>query len=144
MPVTHPEALREILTDTRTIALLGASEKPERASNGVMAFLQSRGYRVIPVNPRLAGTRLFEETVYRDIASIPDDITIDMVDVFLDPGRTDPIIDAAIERGAKVIWLQLGVINEDGAERAEAAGLTVVMDRCPKIEIPRLGIPVVK
>lgn len=142
MPVNRPDALRHILETVRTIALVGASEKTHRASHDVMAFLQGRGYRVIPVNPRLAGQRLLGETVYRDLAAIPD--KIDMADLFLASERTGPVIDSAIELAIPVIWLQIGVINEAAADKAEAAGLTVVMDRCPKQEIPRLGVPPVR
>lgn len=139
MPLQHPEEIREILSKVRTIALVGASEKTHRPSHEVMAYLQGRGYRVIPVNPRLAGGTLLGETVYPDLASVPG--PVDMADLFLAPERTDAVIDAAIARDVPVIWMQIGVINADGAERAEAAGARVVMDRCPKQEIPRLGIP---
>lgn len=141
MSRNHPEQLRKILETVRTIALVGASDKPNRPSHEVMAYLQGRGYRVIPVNPRLAGGTVLGETVYGNLASIPD--SIDMVDLFLAPDRTDAVIDAAIERGIPVIWMQIGVINEEGAARAEKAGTTVVMDKCPKQEIPRLGISLV-
>ena len=139
MPVQHPEEIREILGNIRTIALVGASEKIHRPSHDVMAYLQGRGYQVIPVNPRLAGGTLLGETVYPDLASVPG--PVDMADLFLAPERTDAVIDAAIAQDIPVIWMQIGVINPDGAERAEAAGARVVMDRCPKQEIPRLGIP---
>lgn len=139
MPEQHPEEIRKILSNTRTIALVGASEKTHRPSHDVMAYLQGRGYRVIPVNPRLAGATLLGETVYPDLASIP--VPVDMADLFLAPGHTDPVIDLAIRQNIPVIWMQIGVINDAGAERAEAAGAKVVMDRCPKQEIPRLGIP---
>lgn len=104
-----------------------------------MAYLQSRGYRVIPVNPRLAGQTVLGETVYANLADIP--VAVGMADLFLAPDHTDPVIDSAIELGIPVIWMQIGVINEAGARRAEQAGVTVVMDRCPKQEIPRLGVP---
>lgn len=139
MPSNSPEQLRAILESIRSIALVGASEKTNRPSHEVMVFLQQQGYRVIPVNPRLAGKQLLGETVYADLASLPE--PVDMVDLFLAPERTDAVIDAAIEQRIPVIWLQIGVINEAGVARAEAAGLTTVMDRCPKQEIPRLGIP---
>mgnify|MGYP004458596241 CR=1 FL=1 len=126
MPQNSRQQLREILETVHTIALVGASDKPHRPSHEVMAYLQGRGYRVIPVNPRLAGKTLLGETVYADLASVPA------------PNHTDPVIDTAIEKGIPVIWMQIGVINEDGARRAENAGMTVVMDRCPKQEIPRL------
>ncbi|HLV77915.1 MAG TPA: CoA-binding protein [Marinobacter sp.] len=138
MSRNHPEQIRKILETTRTIALVGASEKTNRPSHEVMEDLQRHGYRVIPVNPRLAGQTLLGETVYADLASVPE--PLDMADLFLAPERTDAVIDQAIELEIPVIWLQIGVINEAGARRAEAAGLSVVMDRCPKQEIPKLGI----
>lgn len=139
MPVEYPEEIRRILGEVRTIALVGASDKPHRPSHEVMAYLQGRGYRVIPVNPKLAGQTLLGETVYPDLASLP--VNVDMAELFLASERTDPVMDSAVAQKIPVIWLQIGVINEDGAARAEAAGARVVMDRCPKQEIPRLGIP---
>ncbi|BES73737.1 CoA-binding protein [Marinobacter nanhaiticus D15-8W] len=139
MPESRPDQLRQILESVRTIALVGASEKPHRDSHSVMAFLQGRGYRVIPVNPRLAGGQLLGETVYPNITSIPD--AIDMADLFLASRRVGPIVDEAIRKGVGVVWMQIGVIDEEAAQRAEDAGLKVVMDRCPKQEIPRLGVP---
>lgn len=139
MPSNNPEQLHHILTTVRTIALVGASEKTNRPSHEVMEYLQAHGYRIIPVNPRLAGQKVLGETVYADLQSLPE--PVDMVDLFLAPERTDAIIDQAIELQIPVVWLQIGVINEAGAARAEAAGVTVVMDRCPKQEIPRLDIP---
>lgn len=139
MPSNNPEQLRHILQTAKTIALVGASEKTNRPSHEVMAYLQAHGYRVIPVNPRLAGQQLLGETVYTDLNAVPE--PVDMVDLFLAPERTDTVIDQAIGLKIPVVWMQIGVINEDGAARAETAGLTVVMDRCPKQEIPRLGIP---
>ena len=132
------EQIREILETVRTIALVGASEKTNRPSHEVMENLQGHGYRVIPVNPRLAGQEILGETVYADLASLPE--PVDMADLFLAPERTDAVIDQAIEQNIPVLWLQIGVINEAGAARAEAAGLKVVMDRCPKQEIPKLGL----
>ena len=139
MPSNQPDQMRAILERVRTIALVGASEKTNRPSHEVMEFMQQHGYRMIPVNPRLDGQKVLGETVYGDIASIPE--PVDMVELFLAPERTDAVIDQAIELKVPVLWLQIGVINEAGAARAEAAGLTVVMDRCPKQEIPRQGIP---
>ncbi|MGO1500418.1 MAG: CoA-binding protein [Marinobacter sp.] len=139
MPTQDPNCIRDILTTVRTIALVGASEKTNRPSHEVMEFLQRHGFKIIPVNPRLAGEQVLGETVYADITSIPE--PVDMVELFLAPERTDAVIDQAIELKVPVIWMQIGVINETGAARAEAAGLTVVMDRCPKQEIPRQGIP---
>jgi predicted CoA-binding protein len=138
MPETNPAALRKILETVDTIALVGASDKPDRPSHDVMAFLQAHGYRVIPVNPRLAGKTVLGEPVYADLFAVPE--PVDMVDLFLAPERTDSVIDAAIARNIGVVWMQIGVINRTGAERAEAAGARVVMDKCPKQEIPRLGI----
>jgi len=138
MPETSPAALRKILETVETIALVGASDKPDRPSHDVMAFLQAHGYRVIPVNPRLAGKTVLGEPVYADLFAVPE--PVDMVDLFLAPERTDSVIDAAIARNIGVVWMQIGVINRTGAERAEAAGARVVMDKCPKQEIPRLGI----
>lgn len=126
----------EILQQVRTIALVGASEKTNRPSHEVMCYLQQQGYRVIPVNPRLAGQLLLGETVYADLESLP--VAVDMADLFLAPQRTDAVIDQAIAMKIPVLWLQIGVINHQGATRAQQAGLKVVMDRCPKLEIPRL------
>ena len=134
--------LREILTTTRTIAVLGFSANPDRPAHGVAAFLQARGYRVIPVNPGLAGQVALGETVYADLASIPQEIAIDMVDVFRAPEAVPGVVAQMLTHRpeARVLWLQLGVIHPEAAARAEAAGKLVVMDRCPKIEIARLGL----
>jgi len=139
MPHSSPAQLRAILENVRTIGLVGASEKTNRPSHEVMVFLQQQGYRVLPVNPRIAGRQLLGETVVADLPSLPE--PVDMVDVFLAPERTDAIIDQAIALRIPVLWLQIGVINEAGVARAETAGLVTVMDRCPKQEIPRLGLP---
>lgn len=130
--------IRAILEAVKTIAVVGASDKRERAANGVMRYLQQRGYRCIPVNPRLAGQKLFGETVYAELSDIP--VPVDMVDVFRRPDKALAVAEQAIAIGASVLWMQLGVINEAAAERARRAGLSVVMDRCPAIEIPRLGL----
>jgi predicted CoA-binding protein len=126
----------DILQQVRTIALVGASEKTSRPSHEVMHYLQQQGYRVIPVNPRLAGQQLLGETVFADLESLP--IAVDMADLFLAVQRTDAVIDQAIAMKIPVLWLQIGVINHQGADRARHAGMKVVMDRCPKMEIPRL------
>ncbi len=139
MPLTRDEDNAELLRSTRTIALVGASDRPDRPSYGVMAYLQSRGYRVIPVNPQITGEHVHGEYVWRELAQIGE--PIDMVDIFRRSQAAGEAVDEAIAVGAKSVWLQIGVINHEAAARAEAAGLKVVMDRCPKIDIPRLRVP---
>ncbi|MFL1803290.1 CoA-binding protein [Plesiomonas shigelloides] len=134
----HEDLIREVLQSTRTIALVGASHKPERPSYRVMAYLLEQGYHVIPVNPGLAGQQLLGQEVKRTLADI--DEPVDMVDVFRSADAAYEIAGEAIAIGAKSLWLQLGVINEEAVALAQAAGLKVVMDHCPKIEIPRLGL----
>ena len=126
-------------TNARTIAMVGASDRPDRPSYGVMAMLQRHGYRVIPVNPQITGEHVHGEFVFRELAQIGE--PIDMVDIFRRPQAAGEAVDEAIAAGAKAVWMQMGVINEEAAARAEAAGLKVVMDRCPAIDIPRLGVP---
>ena len=138
MPLTRREDIAELLANARTIALVGASDRPDRPSNGVMKYLLSRGYRVIPVNPNCAGKTIHDQPVVASLAEI--DEPIDIVDIFRRPLAAGEAVDEAIAVGAKAVWLQIGVINEEAAARAEAAGLKVVMNRCPKIEIPRLGV----
>jgi len=132
--------LRGILKETKVIALVGASPKPERPSHGVMRYLQRQGYRVIPVNPGLEGQVLNGERVYRSLSEIPQsDIgPVDMVDIFRNSAAAAAPALEAISIGAKTVWMQLDVINAPAAETARAAGLKVVMNRCPAIEIPRL------
>lgn len=139
MPLTRDEDIAELLSNARTIAMVGASDRPDRPSYGVMRYLQSRGYRVIPVNPQITGEHVHGEYVWRELKQIG--VPIDIVDIFRRPQAAGEAVDEAIAVGAKAVWLQIGVINEEAAARAEAAGLKVVMDRCPKIDIPRLGIP---
>jgi uncharacterized protein len=130
--------LRDILTSARTIAVVGASPRRARPSHGVMAYLQRRGYRTIPVNPFAAAGTINGETVYASLAEVPE--AIDMVDIFRRPEAAGAVVDAAIAVGAKIAWMQLGVRDDAAAARAEANGLKVVMNRCPAIEIPRLGL----
>lgn len=138
MPLTTDEDIRALLTEARTIALVGASDRPDRPSYGVMKRLQDHGYRVIPVNPQITGEHVHGEFVFRELGQLGE--SIDIVDIFRRSDAVEPIVEEAIQVGAKAIWMQLGVVNEAAAARAEAAGLKVVMDRCPAIEIPRLGI----
>jgi uncharacterized protein len=132
--------LRDILRRVRVIAMVGASSNWNRPSNFAMKYLQAKGYRVIPVNPGSAGQEILGERCYARLSDIPD--RFDMVDVFRASEHAGPITEEAIkvakEKGIKVIWMQLGVRNDAAAARAEQAGLTVVMDRCPKIEYGRL------
>ena len=132
------EEIRRILTTVRTVAVAGASDKSDRPVYGVSEFLQARGVLTIPVNPRLAGKTVLGETAVARLQDIT--VPVDMVDCFVNPARVGPIVDDAIAIGAKIVWMQLDVIDEDAAARARAAGLTVVMDRCPAIEWRRLGL----
>ena len=138
MPLTRDEDIAELLANARTIAMVGASDTPSRASFGVMKFLQDQGYRVIPVNNRITGEHVHGEYVWRELSQIGE--PIDIVDLFVNSDHAGAVVDQAIEVGAKAVWMQLGVIDEAAAARAEAAGLKVVMDRCPKIEIPRFRL----
>ncbi len=138
MPLTRDEDIKTLLEEVRTIAMVGASDRPGRPSNGVMLLLQRHGYRVIPVNPQITGEHIHGEFVFRELDQIGD--PIDMVDIFRRSEHAGEVVDAAIAAGAKSVWMQLGVVDHDAAARAEAAGLKVVMDRCPAIEIRRLGV----
>jgi len=139
MPLTTDDEIRDLLTSVRTIALVGASDRPDRPSFEVMERLQRQGYRVLPVNPRITGEHIHGEYVWRELGQIGE--PIDMVDVFRRSEDVPEVVEQAIEAGAKAIWMQLGVVNDSAAARAEAAGLKVVMDRCPKIELGRLNLP---
>jgi uncharacterized protein len=138
MPLTRNEDIADLLTSVRTIAVVGASNNPERASFGVMKFLIDHGYTVIPINPGLSGQAIHGAEVK---ANLTDAGAVDMVDIFRNSEAAGSVVDEAIAAGAKAVWMQLGVVNEEAAARAEAAGLKVVMDHCPKIEIARLRLP---
>jgi predicted CoA-binding protein len=138
MPLSEANEIADLLRNVRTIALVGASDRPDRPSNRVMKFLQDHGYRVIPVNPMITGEHIHGEYVWRELSQVGT--AIDMVDIFRRSSEVGPIVDQAISIGAKAIWMQLGVINEAAAAKAEAAGLKVVMDHCPKIEIVRQAL----
>ena len=138
MPLTTDAEIATLLTNARTIAMVGASDNPARASHQVMAFLQDHGYRVIPVNPAITGQHVLGEYVWERLDQIG--VPIDIVDIFRRSDAVGPIVDDATAVGAKAVWMQLEVVNRDAAAKAEAAGLHVVMDHCPKIEIRRLGL----
>ncbi len=128
MPLTQDEDIANLLRYARTIAMIGASDRPDRPSHGVMRALQAHGYRVLPVNPNITGEHVLGEYVWRELAQIG--VPIDIVDIFRRPDAAGEAVDQAILAGAKAVWLQLGVIDAEAAARAEAAGLQVVMDRC--------------
>ena len=135
--MTEDDLIRQVLTTTTRIALVGASNKPDRPSYGVMRFLLAQGFDVIPINPGLAGQEILGQKV---VATLAEAAPLDLVDLFRNPADVQSPVEEAIRLGAKTIWMQLGVINEQAAALARAAGLTVIMNRCPAIEIPRLGI----
>jgi predicted CoA-binding protein len=128
--------LRQILRQTRTIAMVGASPHWNRPSYFVMKYLQAKGFRVIPVNPRAAGEEILGETCHAALAQVP--VPVDMVDVFRTSDAAPAIVEDAIRIGAKTVWMQIGVRHDAAAARAEDAGLSVVMNHCPKIEYSRL------
>jgi uncharacterized protein len=129
--------VREILTTTRVWAVVGCSPDPGRDSHRIAALLQRRGYRVIPVNP--VAKEILGERCYPDLRSIPSEEGVEVVDVFRRSSAAGAHVDEAIEISAKAVWMQLGVIDTAAAERGRAAGMRVVMDRCPAIELPRLA-----
>ncbi|MCZ4342358.1 CoA-binding protein [Sphingomonadaceae bacterium G21617-S1] len=138
MPLTADQDIANLLRETRTIAMVGASDRPDRPSYGVMRFLLGKGYKVIPVNPQLAGQSIHGQPVLATLAEIGE--PIDLVDIFRNSAAAGPVIDEAIAAGAKAVWTQLGVFNDEAVGRAEAAGLKAVVNHCPAIEIPRLGL----
>jgi predicted CoA-binding protein len=132
------DAIRDLLLTTRRIAVVGASDRPDRPSHGVFGFLLARGYDAVPVNPALAGREIHGRPV---LARLDEAGPLDMVDVFRRSAEAGAVVDEAIRLGARSVWLQLGVMDAAAAARAQAAGLSVVMDRCPAIEWRRLGLP---
>ena len=136
--MTDDAAIRDLLLATRRIAVVGASDRPDRPSHGVFRFLLDRGYDAVPVNPALAGREIHGRSV---VAALDQAAPLDMVDVFRRSAEAGAVVDGAIRLGARSVWLQLGVIDPAAAARARAAGLAVVMDRCPVIEWGRLGLP---
>jgi predicted CoA-binding protein len=130
-------AISQILTNTKRIALIGASNRPDRPSYGVMRFLIEQGFEVTPVNPGLAGQQILGQTV---VAALDEAVPLDMVDLFRNADQVAAPVAEAIRLGAKTVWMQLGVVNEAAAAAARNAGIAVVMDRCPAIEMPRLGL----
>ena len=138
MAINDEGEIRELLGQKRRIAVVGASPNPARASNGVLAFLVAQGHNVIAVNPGHAGTTIHGAPVVATLTDVEPPAEI--VDIFRNSEDAGSAVDEAIVHGAKAVWMQLGVINDAAAKRANDAGLMVVMDRCPKIEIPRLGL----
>src|SRR5580700_3489491 len=137
-PIPYSDAqIRSILERVRTIAMVGASSNWNRPSYFVMKYLRGKGYRVIPVNPGIAGQELLGERVYASLRDIPE--PVDMVDVFRPAAETPAIVEDAIAIGAPVVWMQLGIRNDEAAAMAEAAGIEIIMNRCPKIEFGRFG-----
>jgi predicted CoA-binding protein len=132
------DAIRDLLLTTRRIAVVGASDRPDRPSNGVFRFLLDRGYDAVPVNPAVAGRPVHGIAA---LATLDAAAPLDMVDIFRRSAAAGAVVDDAIRLGARSVWLQLGVIDQEAAARARAAGLVVVMDRCPAIEWRRLGLP---
>ena len=136
--LTSDAKIKTVLAGVRRIALCGASDRPDRPSHQVMAALLHWGYEVVPVNPRLAGANILGQPVVGQLADI--DGPVDMVDLFINSARVGALVDEALVLGQPLIWMQQGVIDEAAAKRAVTAGCPVVMDRCPKIDIPMLGV----
>lgn len=137
MPQTD---IAKIAAETKVIAVVGLSPKPERPSHGVARFLQDSGYRIIPVNPGHAGETILGETTYASLSEIPESEAVDMVDIFRRSESVPAIVDEALAAlpGLKTVWMQIGVMHEGAAEKARAAGVAVVQNRCPKIDFPML------
>ena len=138
MAINDEGEIRELLGQKRRIAVVGASPNAARPSNGVLAFLVRQGHDVIAVNPGHAGKTIHGAPVVATLADVEP--PAELVDIFRNSAEAGAAVDEAIVHGAKAVWMQIGVIDQAAAKRADAAGLTVVMDRCPKIEIPRLGL----
>lgn len=134
-----PEIIREVLTGTHTWAIVGCSPDPRRDSNRIARLLQGRGYRVIPVNPNVDTDELLGVRAYANLADVPESERVEVVDIFRRADHAGVHVDEAIAAGARAVWMQLGVIDEAAAQRALDAGLQVVMNRCPAIELPRLA-----
>jgi predicted CoA-binding protein len=138
MRLNRDEDIAALLSSSRTIAVIGASDNPGRASYGVSAFLADRGWRVLPVNPRITGEHVHGEFVWHDLGQVG--VPIDIVDVFRRSEDAGEAVEQAISAGARAVWFQLGVINKEAIARAEAAGLATVVDRCIKIDAARLNV----
>ena len=130
------EEIRKILSSSKTVAVIGISPKEDRPSYIVASYLKSKGYRIIPVRPD--GEWILGEQVYHSLSEIPREIRVDVVDIFRRSEDVPPIVEEAVQRGIKVVWMQEGVIHKEASEKAEKAGLKVVMDRCMKKEHQRL------
>ena len=138
MLIYSDDFIRGILTDSPVIALVGASPRADRPSHGVMRYLLGKGHTVYPINPTCAGDHIHGQTVLASLDHVPE--PIDMVDIFRRSDLAGAVVDEAIRAGAGTVWMQLGVIDRAAAQRAEAAGLKIVMDRCSVIEYRRLGL----
>ena len=136
MHVESDEAIAALLVQVKRIALVGASAKPERPSHRVMQFLLDEGYEVLPINPGLAGQRLLGQQVYASLADLPT--RVDMADIFRDAASLPEVTRAVVAAGVPAMWTQLGVVHSEAQHSAVDAGLQLVVDRCPAIEIPRL------
>ena len=136
MRIESDEAIAQLLLQVKRIALVGASAKPERPSHRVMQFLLDEGYEVLPINPGLTGQKLLGQTVYASLADLPT--SVDMADIFRDAASLPEVTQDVVAAGIPVMWTQLGVVHSEAEQAAVSAGLQVVMDRCPAIEIPRL------